>query len=479
MLSDWPLNFKRLSILFFFIFPFKSLAFSISVDEVTDSLQNKVVITDIRLIGNKITNYRIVNRELLFMAGDTLTLDLLTSMSSRSRENLLNTQLFNFVDIKVVYERIDRVQVIILMKERWYIFPIPIFEVVDRNFNEWWKTRSLARTVYGLQIKWENFRGRNESLRISLRFGYTENISLYYNIPNLNRDQTIGLTLYGGYSRNHEAGYELIGNKMEFFKNSSSYIRHDFVGGFKLSYREAIHRVNSVFIEYKNNAVTDTIIKLNKDYFTPGTTNQQLITIGFQLRYDYRDFVEYPLRGFYFDFEAVKQGLGVLKNEFNQIYLDASFKKYIELSRRWHFAIGTKGKVTGQNFLPFAYTRALGYNADFVRGYEYYVINGQNYVLFKSNIKYSILPLKIINAGFIPSEKFNLIPFSIHLNLYADAGYVRDRQFAELNPLANTWLFGYGAGIDFVTYYNIILRTEYSINKKGEKGFFIHFAAPI
>jgi hypothetical protein len=175
----------------------------------------------------------------------------------------------------------------------------------------------------------------------------------------------------------------------------------------------------------------------------------------------------------------VKQGIGIFPSEPEQIYLGSSFRKYFEMSRRWHFATGIKGKVSGQRYLAFYNSRALGYNADFVRGYEYYVINGQNFMLFKSNIKFSILPVKIYHASYIPTEKFSIIPFSIHLNGYFDVGYVRDRQFAENNPLANSWLLGYGLGLDFVTYYNIILRTEYSFNKMGESGLFIHFAAPI
>jgi hypothetical protein len=225
--------------------------------------------------------------------------------------------------------------------------------------------------------------------------------------------------------------------------------------------------------------VADTIVALNENFFHPGERKQEFINLGAQYKRDYRDFVEYPLKGYYFDIEVVKQGLGVMKNEPDNIYISSNFRKYFELSRRWHFAAGIKGKVTGLNYLSFYNTRALGYNADFVRGYEYYVINGQNFILLKSNIKFSILPQKVFRADYIPSEKFSIIPFSIHLNGYVDAGYVRERDYYLHNPLANSWLLGYGLGLDFVTYYNIIIRTEYSVNKMGENGLFIHFAAPI
>ena len=60
-----------------------------------------------------------------------------------------------------------------------------------------------------------------------------------------------------------------------------------------------------------------------------------------------------------------------------------------------------------------------------------------------------------------------------------DAGYVQDNFFGKGNPLTNSWQYGYGAGIDFVTYYDIVLRLEYSFNKQLQNGFFIHLSAGI
>ena len=45
--------------------------------------------------------------------------------------------------------------------------------------------------------------------------------------------------------------------------------------------------------------------------------------------------------------------------------------------------------------------------------------------------------------------------------------------------LDNKFIFGTGIGLDFVTYYDKVLRLEYGINDMGETGLFIHFVAPI
>jgi hypothetical protein len=65
------------------------------------------------------------------------------------------------------------------------------------------------------------------------------------------------------------------------------------------------------------------------------------------------------------------------------------------------------------------------------------------------------------------------------MNLHGDIGYVQDKFYSKNNPLSNTWQYGYGVGLDFVTYYDIVVRLEYSINKQLQNGFFIHMSAGI
>jgi len=39
-------------------------------------------------------------------------------------------------------------------------------------------------------------------------------------------------------------------------------------------------------------------------------------------------------------------------------------------------------------------------------------------------------------------------------------------------------LWGKGLSLDYVTYYNKMIRLEFTINKLGEKGVFLHFSNP-
>ena len=71
--------------------------------------------------------------------------------------------------------------------------------------------------------------------------------------------------------------------------------------------------------------------------------------------------------------------------------------------------------------------------------------------------------------------------FAFNMNAFLDMGYSDNLYPDESlnNKLENTLLVGYGTGIDFVTYYDLVLRLEYSFNRMSEHGFFVHFMAPI
>jgi len=97
----------------------------------------------------------------------------------------------------------------------------------------------------------------------------------------------------------------------------------------------------------------------------------------------------------------------------------------------------------------------------------------------KNNIKYELVKMREMSFNFIGSEKFNKLYYAFYLNVFADFGYVSDNRNINTNPLSNQLLPGYGVGLDFVTYYDFVLRVEYSFNKMGESGFFISFMPSI
>jgi hypothetical protein len=96
-------------------------------------------------------------------------------------------------------------------------------------------------------------------------------------------------------------------------------------------------------------------------------------------------------------------------------------------------------------------------------------------------LRYQIIKPQIKTIPFLPLEKFNTFHYACYAGIFADMGYVQslNEQSQMMNSLSNTVLYGYGAGIDFVTYYDIVIRAEYSFNRQGENGFFLHFNSPL
>ena len=74
----------------------------------------------------------------------------------------------------------------------------------------------------------------------------------------------------------------------------------------------------------------------------------------------------------------------------------------------------------------------------------------------------------------IAAKKFNKIPLAIYMGSYFDAGYVDSKINSSTNFLSNTILYGGGVSVDFVSYYDLVLRVEYSVNKLKEKGAFLY-----
>ncbi len=416
---------------------------------------------------------------MVFHEGDTLPEMVFEKAAERSRENLMNTTLFHFVSITRQTLSGNESAVVVDLKERWYIIPAPIFELVDRNFNEWVKSGDWKRINYGFYLNWDNFRGMHESLRFLFKWGYSQRIGFSYTIPYIMKSQNEGLTFGATYARNRETGYGVQESKQLLYKDDDGYVRKEWLGFVKYSRRSGFYNTSSFSLEYRYTGITDTVSYLNPEFLGQGRTRQELLTLAWQFRRDLRDYKIYPLKGYLFDFDAVKNGTGLMRNEPDLLFLSTQFKYYDQVAPRWYWATSIKGKLSGQSDAPYFNQRGLGFQNDFVRSYEYYIVPGQNFILGRNTFKFALLPTQVVTLPINFLEKFRTIPYAFYLNANFDYSYVRDRQFADDNPLSNDWQFGYGVGLDYVTYYSLVFRIEYSFNKFGENGLFIHFTAPI
>ena len=217
---------------------------------------------------------------------------------------------------------------------------------------------------------------------------------------------------------------------------------------------------------------------MNPD-LTYGANQYNYLKLHYKYKLDFRDYAPYPLNGYYFDVQFNKIGFGLF-NTMNFTSIEFNFDQYFTLYKRFYFAYRLAALITNKNkFQPYLVRPGIEIEDFDMRGYELYVINGQELGMFKSNFKFEIIPMKTHRIKWIKSEKFGKLFYALYANLFFDAAYAYDIQTRNNNPLGNQLLWSTGMGIDFITFYNIVIRLEYSINKQKETGFYVGLVAPI
>ncbi|MFA8450859.1 MAG: POTRA domain-containing protein [Bacteroidales bacterium] len=440
---------------------------------------DKVFIEGIDIQGNNKTKDFVILRELELKEKEYISESTLDSLVKQSVYNLKRTPLFNFVNIETQkLPEPNHVKLLVKVVERWYIWPIPVFQLADRNINEWWRKRDFSRVDYGIFFHYYNFRGRNELLRFLTQFGYEQKFSLSYRIPYINKARTLGAEMNVGFSNLKEVSYSVNSDKLENYVNRDHFPEKNIFANFSLKYRKDFNNSHSLELGFFQYEFSDTLLTLNPKFSYEGK-DPSFMRLLYVFKSDFRDQKSYPLDGYYFDASFAKIGLGIMKHSPDLTEIKSTFDFYKPINKRFFFASNLTGFFSYGTNRSFYLERGLGYGNDFIRGYEHFVVHGDKFALMKNNFKFALIPTQERTLPFLKSEKFNKIHYALYLNAFIDVGYV-DSNFNYLNNrLDNKLIYGYGLGLDFVTYYDVVFRLEYSFNALNQSGFFIHFTAPI
>ncbi len=445
--------------------------------ETSPAPPDTVVVTDIMIRGNRVTRERIILRELLVDIGDTIPAGSMYDLLERSRQNLVNTALFHTVNVMPLYLDPRHVIIEVTVSERWYLWPSVSLELADPNFNTWWQTKDLSRINYGLYLYKYNFRGQNETIYVMSQFGYTQQYALRYRIPYIDKGQRWGATIGGAYLQQEEVTAGTKNNERLLVSRPFTINRREQLADLELSLRPS-HDVRHYWrFGFNQATITDTITQVAEDYFDGDKTRTRFLSLGYSIVWDTRDLRIFPKRGHFAELRVDRYGLALLdiaSPDVTTFYL--GLKRWFQLSQHLTLAASFRGKATWGT-PPYYVQRGLGYS-DIVRGYEYYVVDGEHYILGRANLIIPIFKPRVTRVEPIPIEAFRTVYFALYLNVYTDLGRVWDDRYAEMNFLANRWMNGHGVGLDLVTSYDQVVRGEYSLNGLGEHGFFLHFTQP-
>jgi len=467
------------------------------IEKAKDSLKNQILFLEkIEIRGNKKTKRRIITREIDLQTNISYPFKELKELIKLDENKIFNTGLFNSVsaEFEFINENDNHIKIVFFVEERWYIWPSVIFKLADRNFSDWLFNQNAAtdRFEYGFKFDQFNVRGLNERLSAMAQFGFKRRFYFGYNIPYLNKDQTFGMGMNFSYSELDQIDYTNVEDKRLFIDadsifgddNDRQIISNTLSSSLFFNYRESYYNTHTLRLSYHRTTIIDEILQFNEDYLGKGEDlKQEYFGLTYIFRRDFRDRNNYPLKGFLIEGRMSKIGLGIF-NDINQGSARALLAYYKPLKYNFNIASSFTGYTSFPRFQPYNNMQGLGFSNNLLKGYELYVIQGQHYAMNKIELKKRLFSIEANLGKLMPLKQFRKIPIAAYFKLFFDQGYVQNNlpesSNSSVSPLlSNRYIYSYGAGLDIVTYYDAVLRLEYSINALNEAGFFINVKSGI
>lgn len=440
------------------------------------------IIRDFLFEGNSKTKSNVLTRELTVHIGDTVSLSQLAIKLEENRLRLLNTNLFTEVKVNVKNWTLDdKVSIIISVKERWYFYPVPIFELADRNLNVWWKEQNhdLRRSNYGIRLTHGNISGRRDPFSTLIQFGYTPKFSVGYSLPYLNKKQTIGAYAGAFYATNREVGYKTDSNRVIFYKNPLASISTRFSYNAGINYSPGLFHRYSWTLGYSKQSLDTSVTERNRDFFLDRRTTQAYFWLSFDYSHDTRDFKAYPSKGHYMSLNINKLGF-LPEDNVNALDVTLRWVQYAKLYKKLTLETVVRAKTALiRQPQPYNFQRAIGYGSDYLRGYELFVADGTDFGILKNSLRFELLDKDYDLSRTAIKNKFinSFTDFQCQLFLTGnfDMGYAYTPQYKPSNNFNNRLLYGGGIGLDILLYHGLLWQLEYSFNHTGQGGFYVHY----
>ena len=426
------------------------------------------VIGNIIIEGNKKTKSYIVLREVPFRSGDSIYLPDLVKAFEVARRQLYNTSLFTGVVAALKSFRGYAVDVLIQVKERWYIFPLPYLKPIDRNLTEWARRGyGLDRVNYGFKFNYNNFTGRNDKLKIWLITGYTQQIQFQYEQPYADRTLKHGYRIGFTYAFNKEINYGTANNQQAFTDSLGRGTRR-ISGNIDYTFRPGLRTFHAVRLSLTRQEVDSQVLVLNPKYFNTSRNVILYPELSYTLSYFNTDYNYFPLTGWMGEAGILKRGVS---REMNMWQVSGKLTKGWEVLRKTYFGWQGYGVLRFPFDQPFINQRLFGYGDIYLRGLERYVIDGVAAFMAKNAIRRELVRFSV--PTYLKSVAHERVPFRIYARVFGDMGYVYNKNITQ-NSLTNRFLYTAGAGFDVVSFYDFIFRFDYSFNQLGQKGIFLH-----
>jgi outer membrane protein assembly factor BamA len=455
--------------------------------------QDSCVLAAIELEGARRTRPAVVLRELPFAQGGRLPLASLAQALEQARSNLYNLGLFTQVELEPRIEG-GLLRLRIVVHERWYLFGSVQLDLEERNsfdFIEALRRRDFSRWVYGGSLSWRNCSGRNENLLLQAQGGFSQRFWLRYDLPALLPREWVDLKLRFAAAREQSLLLGALGGQPRWEGLSSRPLQRRWLAKAGLMKRYSPYRsfyVDAGFAHYRlDDSLPALLERAGLEAYLPGEGLEAAYP-SFSAHFvdDRRDWQAFPLTGVRFQLFARVAG-PALRGQTAFAKLSAAVSAYRPLGRRWNLAGSLYALHTAGRQIPFFEKTALGISRseflgqqDELRGYEPYLLAATDLAMAKAELKFALLRRQVLALEGLPLRAFRRASAGAYLCLFTEHAWLQDRSAVAPDlRFDRQWLGSAGAGLSLLGPYDLLLRLEYSRNRHGRGGIYVHTTLPL
>jgi len=400
--------------------------------------------------GNSITKPYVITRELPFKQHDTVS----SAKIEEGRKKLVDTGLFT--DVLTQNEPVggDTIDLLIYVREKWYIWPYPVAGFRDRDWSKFYAGAGAVDL---------NFRGAAERLAFAFALGYDPFVGVIYRNPAVGNDKRYLFGIGGSYSRGSNFGLESGFSNGEYNDDFGSiYIE----GGRRLgehvtaTAQLGYNYVGANSTEYSGLVVSPT----GKDIFS---------SLKLRYVYDDRDFISYASSGMRTDIEYEKFGLGESQVNFARFAFD--LRNYFEVISPIVAAVRIHGNLAEGPVIPPYDLVYYGYY-ERIRGMFNDTLVGESLAGANVEIRIPLIKELVINFPFEILKQYISNRIGIYWTFFGDAGETSGK---SLEMSLHRLVYGYGGGLSLALPYNIVIQADYARGSDGHWEFILDFGETI
>jgi outer membrane protein insertion porin family len=421
----------------------------------SDTLKKvQIFLNRIIIDGNDVTEEEVILRELTIKENSYIDLDDLQNDVLR----IYNLGLFTKVDLIPIPLGGNKINLIIDVEESFYFLPIPIAGFRDNEIKKFWG---------GIDFRWRNFRGMNESIGISFGLGYEPFVNLYYINPWIGKEKHFFGSFSFRYSINENQSVE--DNEGSVNSHVENYDIKNLSGSISMGKYFTKSLSSSIKFAYRYSKISE--YKEGRTFSEDGIDQYPALCLS--LNYDTRDLIEYATYGSLYKVAYTKYGFFRNNINFNKFRLDTRRYIPIKIVDDYSITFATRflSSIAFGGRIPSYLHEFFGYN-EVIRGWKTILLEGENQMGFFNEIRIPILKPFYVKGTDLPLIKsisflknFNY-RYGLYFTLFFDMGGVWNR---NENFFKTRFRNGFGTGLNFIMPFGFIGRLDLAFRKEGKK----------